>query len=380
MIPVKTERPIAAPPERRVPRHRARKGTAAAAGVVVIAGAAAAVVALHPFGSAGNADAGTAGGVTPPAVAAVTRQSLAEQTQVSATLDYTGGYSVLGRVGGTITWLPAAGQVIGQGQVLYRVDDGTPVFLLYGQVPAWRTLHEGLTGEDVEQLNHDLVALGYASSAYIAELGWNYFSWETMYGLQQLQEALGLPPTGRLTLGQAVFLPSAIRVTTLPASLGSAASGTVLTATSTRQMVAIQLDTAQESEVAVGDKVSITLPDSQVIPGVVSAIGAVATASSGGGSPTIPVEVTPSDAAAIRQLVDAPVEVNITTASVSNVLVVPVDALVALPDGGYAVQVVGARGTEHLVPVSLGMFDDASGVVQVSGAGLTVGQHVVVPS
>jgi hypothetical protein len=112
----------------------------------------------------------------------------------------------------------------------------------------------------------------------------------------------------------------------------------------------------------------------------VSSVGTVATTPSGGGSPTIPVEVTPSNSKAIRGLDEAPVEVSITTASVNNVLVVPVDALLARPGGGYAVEEVTARGAEHLVPVTLGLFDDASGEVQVSGPGLAAGQHVVVPS
>ena len=69
----------------------------------------------------------------------------------------------------------------------------------------------------------------------------------------------------------------------------------------------------------------------------------------------------------------------ITTASVSNALVVPVNALVALSGGGYSVEVVGTNGVHHLVSVSLGLFDDADGLVQVTGSGLAAGQHVVVP-
>ena len=37
---------------------------------------------------------------------------------------------------GTLTWLPSAGRVIGQGHVLYQVDNGAPVVLLYGPVLA----------------------------------------------------------------------------------------------------------------------------------------------------------------------------------------------------------------------------------------------------
>jgi hypothetical protein len=41
--------------------------------------------------------------------------------------------------------------------------------------------------------------------------------------------------------------------------------------------------------------------------------------------------------------------------------------------------VTGAGNTRRLVPVKVGIFDDNSGMVQVTGA-LTPGQHVVVPS
>jgi hypothetical protein len=59
---------------------------------------------------------------------------------------------------------------------------------------------------------------------------------------------------------------------------------------------------------------------------------------------------------------------------------VPVDALIATTSGGYAVEVTGPGGTRRLVPVSLGLFDDAAGTVQVSGTGLAAGLEVVVPA
>jgi hypothetical protein len=65
---------------------------------------------------------------------------------------------------------------------------------------------------------------------------------------------------------------------------------------------------------------------------------------------------------------------------VDDALSVPVNALLALAGGGYAVEIVDADGIHHLAPVSLGLFDDADGLVQVSGAGLSAGQHIVVPS
>jgi multidrug efflux pump subunit AcrA (membrane-fusion protein) len=74
------------------------------------------------------------------------------------------------------------------------------------------------------------------------------------------------------------------------------------------------------------------------------------------------------------------VEVTITTANVPNALVVPIAALLAHSGGGYAVEVVGTGGINHLVPVTLGLFDDADGLVQVTGSGLDAGQSVVVPN
>ena len=76
----------------------------------------------------------------------------------------------------------------------------------------------------------------------------------------------------------------------------------------------------------------------------------------------------------------ASVNVTVTTATAPNALVVPVDALIALASGGYAVEVVEADGVHKLVPVSLGVFDDADGLVQITSSGLAVGEKVVVPA
>jgi hypothetical protein len=356
-------------------RHRRRRvllGGAAA----VVAAAGVAVAVTGPFAGAGHAGGGAAANGYPASLSTMTRRLLQAQTNVSATLGYAGSYTVAGHGGGTITWLPAPGQVIRQGQVLYRVNNGTPVVLLYGRVPAWRALSEGVHGADVRQLNRALVALGCATRAQLDPAS-KYFTAETAYALGKLQARLGLARTGTLPLGQAVFLPSAIRVTTVPASLGAPAAGTVLAATSARHVVTIALDAAQQSQVKAGDKVMITLPTGRVTPGVVSTVGKVATS---GSNPTITVIVTLKHPKAAGALDQAPVTVSITTAAVKNALVVPVGALLARAAGGYAVEEVGPGGRHHLVPVRLGLFDDAAGLVQVSGPGLAAGQRVVVPA
>jgi hypothetical protein len=346
----------------------------------------------------------------PPAnTVKVEKRNLSATVSQAGTLTYLAQsdgspYSVINHASGIYTKLPAAGQVISQGQVLYRVND-SPVLLLYGSTPAYRTLSAGAYGADVAELNTDLVALGYATSAQLSPTS-AAFGWATTTALEKLQAALGVTQNGMLTLGQAVFEPTAVRVTILSAQLGggSQTGQTVMQATSTTRIVQVALGASQQTEVAVGDTVTITLPNNKTTPGVVSSVGAVATCPSSSGSgrsssssaapgtdtcssgnsgsttPTITVDVTLSDPAATGTWDQAPVRVGITTASVTSALVVPVTALLAQSVGGYAVEVVGAGGIHHLVQVSLGLFDDADGLVQVTGSGLAAGQQVVVPA
>src|SRR6266568_277647 len=349
--------------------------------VVVVAAGAVSAWRAGAFAPAASPGSGPEGAPA-PATAAVTRQDLAAVTPVTATLGYARSYPVTGQGSGTLTWLPSPGQVIRQGRVLYKTGNGSPVMLLYGSVPAWRTLDEGITGQDVSQLNHDLVQLGYADRADIVALGWDYYSWETTYAVQQLEEHLGVSsPPGSLSLGQVVFEPEALRVSQVTGSLGGSANGPVLTATSDRHVVTIPLDASDQSEVKAGDTVSITLPDGTTTPGMISSVGTVATTTPGSGqnpATTIPVQVTLTDPGTAGTLDQAPVTVNITTeSSPGPVLAVPVTALVAQSPGGYVVEVVRPGNTRRWVPVTPGIYDGADGLVQVTGA-LAPGQRVVV--
>jgi hypothetical protein len=344
----------------------------------------------------------------PPAhTAQVEKRTLSAMVSQAGTLTYRARsdgspYSVINQAPGTYTKLPAVGQVISQGRVLYRVND-SPVVLLHGSTPAYRTLSAGASGPDVAELNADLVALGYATSSQLSRTSASFGS-ATVTAVEKLQAALGVTQTGTLTLGQAVFEPTTVRVTTLSAQLGGRTQPgqTVIQATSTTRQVQMPLDASQQTDVAVGDKVTITLPNNHTTPGVVSSVGTVATCPSSSGSggsgsssavpgadtcssngsgsatPTITVGVTPSHPAATGTWDQAPVRIGITTASVPNALVVPVTALLARSGGGYAVEVVGAGARSHLVPVSLGLFDDGEGLVQVTASGLAAGREVVV--
>jgi len=275
----------------------------------------------------------------------------------------------------TFTSLPSAGEIVRRGQRLYSID-GQPVLLLYGSTVVTRTFAAGMSaGADVAELAANLDALGYAHG-----LTGDAFTAATAAAINRLQAAHGEPQTGVLALGAVVFELGPVRVTSLMPSVAvgsSVMAGPVLSASWVTRQVSIALDAALEGEVNVGDPVTITLPDNQTTPGRITYVSSVA--SSGQNGATIAVDAVPTDPAATGDLDEAPVNVSITTASASNVLVVPVDALLALGSGGYAVEEIGADGKHSLVAVTTGLFDDADGLVQVSGSGLAVGQRVVVP-
>jgi hypothetical protein len=286
--------------------------------------------------------------------------------------------------GSTFTALPSVGQIVGRGQSLYEIG-GQPVLLLYGSTPATRAFVASMPpGPDVAELNVNLDALGYGQG-----LAGDEFTAGTAAAIRALQSARGAAATGELLVGSVVFESGPSRVTSVTPAVGATVMpGPVLAITSTTRQVKLALDASEQSSVKVGDTVAITLPDNQTTPGRITYVSSVATAPSsdgkgGGGeeesAPTVEVHATPTDPAATGHLDQAPVNVEITTESVQHALAVPVDALLALAGGGYALE-IAAGGLHHLVAVTVGLFDDAEGLVQVSGQGLSAGQYVVVPA
>jgi peptidoglycan hydrolase-like protein with peptidoglycan-binding domain len=280
----------------------------------------------------------------------------------------------------TFTQLPSVGQTIARGQSLYGIG-GQAVVLLYGSAPPTRAFVAGMSkGSDVGELNANLAALGYGQG-----LTGDTFNSATGAAIRAFQSAHGLTANGELLLGSVVFEPGPVRVTSVTPAVGATVMpGPVLDITSTARQVKVALDAAQQANVKDGDGVTITLPDNQTTPGRIAYVSNVATAPSSKpgeeeSAPTIEVDATPTDPTATGHLDQAPVNVSITTESVENALVVPVDALLALAGGGYAVE-IAEGGVHRLTAVTLGLFDDADGFVQVSGQGLSAGQRVVVPA
>jgi len=324
----------------------------------------------------------------PVSTGRVVRTDVAERQAVSGTLGYRGIFSVSNELpAGIITWLPAAGRVIRRGQALYRID-GQSVTLLYGSVPAWRSFQPGMTpGADVRELDENLIALGFDPDRQIT--AGDQLGWATVAAIELWQRAHGMPETGSIALGEVAFLPGPLLVGSESASAGGpAGAGTaVLGGTSTTPSVLVSLTPGGPAARA-GDSVLVTLPDgTTTVPGTVTSVGRVATVSaqgaaaaqgtgssqSSGGTqtPQIPVTIGLGRASIGSGLDQAPVQVTITQAEDRGVLAVPVTALLAQPDGSYAVRTAGNRS--RLIPVTTHLFDDVAGLVEVTGTGLVAG-------
>jgi peptidoglycan hydrolase-like protein with peptidoglycan-binding domain len=210
------------------------------------------------------------------------------------------------------------------------------------------------------------------------------FTSATAAAVRKWQAALGVTQTGALELGEAVFLPEAVRVADVKAEIGAPAppGAPVILGTTTSRTVKIDLDATKQSLVDVGDKVDVKLPGGQSTPGTIASVGTVAQTKGQGESAkrVIEVVVTLDDPNATGTLDQAPVKVGITSDSRKGVLAVPVNALLALSEGGYGVRVLagGAEGAGRIVAVDIGLF--ARGMVEVRGEGIGEGTTVEVPA
>jgi hypothetical protein len=357
----------------------------AASGVASVALVAGGLVWVAADGSraGGSGAEGDGADAASGATAEVTRRDLEERVEVDGTLGY-GDTSDVTLAGGTITDLPDVGTVVGRGQSLAEVD-GSAVPLLLGERPLWRQLGPGVDdGPDVAQLEFNLVALGIVTTDELTvDEEWTS---ATTAAVKEWQESIGRPETGTVAPGQAVFLPTEVRVVDHPAPIGAQAGGPVLTVSGTGRLVSVDLDADSTSLVEVGEAVEVGLPDGTTIPGKVASVGAVATAPADDetapgeeSGATVDVTVTLDDPSQGAAFDEAPVSVSLVTSSATDVLAVPVDALLALAEGGYAVERVteGAGGSaSELVAVELGAFAD--GWVEVTGD-IAEGDEVEVP-
>jgi membrane fusion protein, multidrug efflux system len=336
------------------------------------------------------------------ATALVARGTVSEHTIVQGTLQYAAPRTVNAGLAGTITALPAVGTHVGFGQPLYRIDT-QPVLLLRGRVPMWRPFAPGMAaGPDVAQLEAGLQAMGYLSGAVDT-----FFTAATSAAITRLQRAFGetcTPPPSRprargktptaepppapgavcgsLALGTVVFGAGSVRVAGHRVAVGARVDvGSPVLGVSAGHQVAhadIKLDDRRLA--TRGTAVTVALPGGASVKGRVTSVGGAVEQRQAGGNSTavvLPTTIALRGRPRVKGFDRAPVTVQLTSAQRRNVLSVPVEALVALSDTRFAVEVPTADGAPRRVPVTTGLF--AAGRVVVSGRGLRAGLPVVVP-
>ena len=215
---------------------------------------------------------------------------------------------------------------------------------------------------DVQQIADNLAALGYKGTLADQVRAW--------------QRDAGLPITGIVGPSTMVVASGPQHIAAHSASIGetlvasSQDGGAILDYSSIERLVTVPLSVADQGLAAVGREVTITLPDDSEVEGTISEVGSVVTEGN------IEVTVTVSDQAALGALEVAAVDVEFVSSGREDVLSVPVAALLAMPEGGFAVEAV--TGTEStLVAVDTGLF--AAGRVEITGEGIAEGMLVGVP-
>ena len=390
---------------------RRRAGWAAAIAVVLV-GAAVPVVWWSRADGADKPDAQKIAVAT----AEIVRTDMSTVESLPGRLGYGAAVAVKGRGTGTVTWLPKPGASVRRGRQLYRVDD-EPVPLFYGSLPLYRTLDKRNTvGRDVRVVARNLEALGYAigrqpgtgervtqtrprppapdprpsggaeatapateSVRVTVRKGEGVLTAQLIRAVKRWQTDLGRPATGVIEPGDVVVLADAVRVDSVTATVGDEAAAPLMAVTPTAKVITVSVDAGEAGAIERGDKVSVVLPGDKTAGGEVTAVGTEMKPPEGEGgdpdaAPKLSATVTLDDPKTVSKIDSAEVEVQFAAETREGVLAAPVGALVALSEGGYAVQ----KADGGLVAVEVGMF--AKGLVEVTGDGLDEGTSVVTTS
>lgn len=365
--------------------------TAAIAGVIGLALGAGGVVATSLFG---GSDTTKARDVVALKTVASESRDVDLYTEYAGTLGYGDAVKIVTRGSGVLTSVPAAGTDLARGQVAFAIDE-QPVALMYGDLPAWRSLSTSSTpGPDILQLETNLAALGYGDGLTVDDT----FTSVTAAALKKFETDIGqTDPDGVLDPGEVVFSSGPIRVDSVLTRGSTVSAGTsvitaaviqraqdtvadsvVTTATTPTQAVTFTIASTDQGKFTVGDAVKVVLADGRIADGVVSALSDTPRRNGSGPSAALVLDVTVSvTTVPDGGLIEGPANVRITSQSLKGITMVPVRALVALEGGGYAVSVADATGATHYVAVETGVFQD--GWVQVTGK-VSPGDLVQVPA
>jgi peptidoglycan hydrolase-like protein with peptidoglycan-binding domain len=426
----------------RPPDGKPRSGRlriAAVAGVPLVLLASAAIVVL---GSRPATRSASGTGVPPgDTTATLERRTLTETTRVDGTLGHGGALDVYDRLAGTFTWLPSVGSVIRRGGTLFRVDE-EPVVLMYGSLPAYRTLKAGVSdGPDVSELNENLKALGFDPDGAIGDE--RHYGGATAAAVRRWQRAEGLGETGEVGLGRIAFAPGPRLVSAVEVKLGedppgeasgkspskaahpkrpahkrpgskrpagegsgsgkpagkdnsskessssepaAAAPKRVLATTSTEQVVQLEVSADQQQLAYVGERAPVTLPDGSKVDGRITSVGTVAVAAKesskeeGGSKPSGGGSAKISVTLALEHPVRHldQAPVSVTLTKSIRRDVLAAPATALVATAGGGYAIEALEGVRR-VQLAVSPGMFANGYVQIEGPGIRPGLTVLVP-
>ena len=267
---------------------------------------------------------------------------------------------------GEVVFLPGPALVLDASQLGDTASANAPVVtLLTG---------DALDGADVEQLEAALSAQGFDPGVVDGT-----FTTETQQAVIDWQEAVGMEPDGVINVGEIVFLADSIRIAAINVTIGSSVNqgSPVLETSSDQSVVALALSARDQGLLAEGDQVTVVLPNDVETPATVTYVAALATVSGAGQEQqaTFEILIELDDDSVAVGFDEAPVDVQVITDQRLDALAVPVSSLLALAEGGYAVEVDQGNGQTRLVGVDPGMYAD--GYVEIEAEGLQPGDRVV---
>ncbi len=328
-----------------------------------------------------QADAGTKSAETTPATVAtatVVRGDLGTTREFKANVSFGDQWALSTTASGTVTASKPDGAIVDFGEELLRIDE-RPLVLVEGEMPIYRELYKVDTrgrdeagkrlklqeGPDVAQLQTFLIGAGYDAGKTMEADG--IFGTSTTKAVKAWQKAVGLPETGRVDGSQIIFAPEPVRVAE-ELRVGDPFQG--LTVTKANAAVLVDTSNRDRSALAVGTDVSVLAPDGSSVDGTT----------------TSQEQTTAADGSRIwRTTVDtrtalatdaSAVTVEVTDIVATDVLLVPVSALLALAEGGFAVEVPADDGST-LIRVEVGEVLDAKAEIR---GDVEEGTAVVIPT
>lgn len=346
----------------------------------IVSGAVVVLVVVIGVSLLAGASSGTDGSEAPApagATARVERRDLVRTETLDGTLGFGESRAIASRRSGVLTSTAGAGETVREGAALFAIDLA-PTVVLTGAVPAYRQLDaDSSDGPDIRQLEDALVRLGFGVGLTVDD----NFTGATGDAVRDWEEALNrADPDETVELGEVVFAGSALRVAEAVADIGAPVKDgtTVLRATSSDRVVTVDLDADRTELLPAGATITVTLPNGATTPCRVTGVGEPTKPAAGAQNTetTVPVTITLNDPAAASGFDTGAVDVVVERGRAEQALAVPVSALLALAEGGYAVEVADPAGS-RLVAVKVGSF--AGSLVEITGSGIDEGVTVVVP-